>query len=141
MECIISFIKVDPAVIKQCDVLRGGREWKIDIFYSLAIVPVRNFRRATVASSLFTCAYAISFHSRHDSPVPSNRVRQILNRKSIIAQLDLNSCNSTVIGGTSVNLDQVHTAEALLYNIFALSSRRHTSRNSRSSSHRGPPLM
>lgn len=81
-----------------------GSKLKIDIFKSRAH---SNFRWKIVAS-LFTCAYSISFHSRHESPISPNRIRQILNRKSIIAQLDLNLCNSTVIRGTSVNLDRVH---------------------------------
>jgi len=90
----------------------GRSKLKIDIFNP--VDRARSNFRWKMAASLFTCAHTISFHSQHDSPVSPNRIRQILNRKSIIAQSDLNSCNSTVIGGTLVNLERVHSRGAFV---------------------------
>lgn len=66
---IISSMKAEPVVkTKRCLSVDQNRK---STYLIRSIVPVRNFRWAMVAS-LFTCAYTISFHSWHDSPVPPN---------------------------------------------------------------------
>lgn len=59
-----------------------------------------NFLCETRRSSyLHVLTLSVSIRSTIRRSRLPNWIRQILNRKSIIAQLDLNSCNSTVIAG------------------------------------------